>query len=86
MFLKKMNGYVLAIVTGLILLAGVLLLALQWGKTGSFSLYGKNIGGVNMGLILACAAVAGWLTPKIFRVFLRGVGKIRKARKEYKKL
>jgi hypothetical protein len=42
--------------------------------------------GVNMGVALAGAAVAGWLTPKVFRIMLKGVRKIRKVRKEYKKL
>ena len=85
MLIKKINGYILTIVSGLVLLAGALLLALQWGNYCDFSLYGKNIS-VNTGLIVACAAIAGWLTPKIFRIMFRGIAKIRKVRKEYKKL
>jgi len=85
MILKKINGYILAIISGLVLLAGVLLLALQWGNYCDFSLYGKNVR-VNTGLILFCSAVAGWLVPKVFRIMLRGIAKIRKVRKEYKKL
>jgi uncharacterized integral membrane protein len=85
MLLKKINGYVLTIVSGLVLLASALLLALQWGNTCQFSLYGKNIT-VNTGLIIACSAVAGWLTPHVFRIMIKGIGKIRKVRKEYKKL
>lgn len=85
MILKKINGYILTIVSGLVLLAGVLLLALQWGNGCDFSLYGKNIN-VNTGLIILCSTIAGWLSPKIFRVMLRGIAKIRKVRKEYKKL
>jgi len=85
MFLKKLNGYLLAISGGLVLLAGALLLALQWDNNGAFSLFGKSMS-VNMSLALGCAAIAGWLTPKIFRIMLRGVRKIRKVRKEYKKL
>ncbi|MDP6636597.1 MAG: hypothetical protein QGG42_16990 [Phycisphaerae bacterium] len=85
MLLKRINGYILAIGSGLVLLAGALLLALQWGNGCDFSLYGKNIK-VNTGLILACAAGAGWLAPKVFRVMLKGIRKVRKVRKEYKKL
>ncbi len=85
MILKKINGYILAVVSGLVLLAGVLLLALQWGNYCDFSFYGKNTR-VNTGLILLCAAIAGWLAPKVFRVMLRGIAKVRKVRKEYKKL
>ena len=85
MILKKINGYILAIVSGLVLLAGALLLALQWGNGCDFSLYGKNIR-VNTGLVILCAAIAGWLVPKVFRVLFTGIAKIRKVRKEYKKL
>jgi len=85
MFLKKINGYILAIVSGLVLLAGVLLLVLQWGNGCDFSLYGKNIR-VNTGVVILCAAIAGWLTPKVFRVMLKGIAKVRKVRREYKKL
>jgi uncharacterized integral membrane protein len=85
MLLKKINGYILTVISGLVLLAGALLLALQWGNSSQLSLYGKNTD-VNTGLIVACSAIAGWLTPKIFRVMFIGIGKIRKVRKEYKKL
>jgi len=85
MLLKKINGYILAITSGLVLLAGVLLLALQWGNGCDFSLYGKNIR-VNTGLVILCSAIAGWLVPKIFRIMFKGIAKIRKVRKEYKKL
>ena len=85
MIIKKISGYILTIISGLVLLAGVLLLALQWGNGCDFSLYGKNIS-VNTGLVILCSAIAGWLAPKIFRVMLRGIAKVRKVRKEYKKL
>jgi uncharacterized membrane protein YdcZ (DUF606 family) len=85
MFLKKLNGYLLAIVSGLVLLAGTMLLALQWDNTGSFSLYGRKMN-VNMTTALFSAVIAGWLTPKVFRLMLKGLRKIRKVRKEYKKL
>lgn len=85
MILKKISGYILTVTSGLVLLAGAVLLTLQWGNDCNFSLYGKNII-VNTGLIIACSAVAGWLAPKIFRVMLKGISKIRKARKDCKKL
>ncbi len=85
MFFKKVNGYLLVIASGLVLLAGALLLALQWSKKGPFTLYGKSMS-VNMTTALSCAAIAGWLTPKVFGLMLKGLRKIRKVRKEYKKL
>jgi uncharacterized integral membrane protein len=85
MMLKKLNGYILTIVSGLLLLAGVLIVALQWGNSCSFSLYGQP-NSFNTALVVICSAVAGWLVPKVFRVMLKGIAKIRKVRKEYKKL
>lgn len=85
MLIKKINGYILTVGAGLLLLAGALLLVLQWGNDCTFSFYGKNVN-LNTGLVILCSAIAGWLTPKVFRVMLRGIRKIRKVRKEYKKL
>ena len=86
MNLKTINGYILTIVSGLVLLAGVLFLALQWDNKADYSLYGKNINDANTGLIIICSAIAGWLVPKVFRVMFKGIAKIRKVRKEYNKL
>ena len=85
MILKAINGYILTVAGGLVLLAGVLLLALQWGNECEFTLYGP-CPRLNTALVVLCSAVAGWLAPKIFRVMLKGIAKIRKVRKEYKKL
>ena len=85
MLLKKINGYILTVVSGLVLLAGALLLALQWKNDCDVTLYGPRPT-LNTGIVIICAMIAGWLTPKIFRVMFIGIGKIRKVRKEYKKL
>ncbi len=85
MILKKINGYILTITSGLLLLAGVLIVALQWGNWCNFSLYGQP-NRFNTAAVVICSAVAGWLAPKVFRVMLKGIAKIRKVRKEYKKL
>jgi len=85
MSVKTINGYVLTIASGLLLLAAGVLLALQWGNSCTFSFYGKSLS-LNTGAVVICSAVAGWLVPKVFRVLFKGSAKIRKARKEYKKL
>jgi uncharacterized integral membrane protein len=85
MILKTINGYILTIASGLVLLAGVVLVALQWGNKCEVTLYGPRPV-LNTAAVILCSAVAGWLTPKILRVMFTGIGKIRKARKEYKKL
>jgi len=85
MLIKKINGYILAIAAGLVLLAGAVLVVLQWSVHAKFLFYGKPMQ-VNTSLLIICSLIAGWLTPKIFRIMLRGIRKIRKVRKEYKKL
>jgi len=85
MSFKSVNGYVLTVAGGLVLLAAGLLVALQWDNTCQFSLYGKRVDPVTSVVILV-SGLAGWLTPKVFRILFKGIAKIRKARKEYKKL
>ncbi|MCP4379106.1 MAG: hypothetical protein GY794_23405 [bacterium] len=86
MLFKKISGYILTIVSGLILLAGVVFLALQWDNKTEYSLYGKNINDAITGVVIVCSMLAGWLTPKVFRVMLIGIAKIRTVRKEQEKL
>jgi len=39
---KTVRAYIITVVCGLVLLAAVLLVILQWGNPAEFSLYGKN--------------------------------------------
>lgn len=81
MGMKRMKGYFLTVFNGLVLLAAVVLLTLQWGNSGGFSLYGKNIPNANIGLVMLLSVLAGVLLPRTLRAFLRGIGALRKTRK-----
>ncbi len=92
MNLRTLKGYFLAIASGLVLLAGVLLVVLQWGRVSAFSLYGypyeilllegKIRGGVNTALLMVASAVGGVLVVLLVRVFVSGVRSLRKGRRE----
>lgn len=76
------KGCVLVVFSGLIILAGVLLAALQWGNTGNFSLYGKNIPDARMWLVMVCSAAGGILLVLMVRVLIRGIAALRRGRRD----
>ena len=72
---SKIKSHVLVAICGLVLLAVLLLLILQWGNTSAFSFFGKSYGtstpgGVNTGLIMLACLVGGpvllWLGKILF--------------------
>ncbi len=71
---SKIKSHILVSICGVVLLAVLLLIVLQWGNTSAFSFFGKSYGtsapgGVNTGLIMLGCLVGGpvllWL-GKIF--------------------
>lgn len=94
MSVKRIKGIVLVVISGAVILAAGLLIVLQWGNQAEFSLYGKNYsirfqedgktatGGVNTGMLMLCSAAGGLLMFWMAKLLLRGVGALRKARKE----
>lgn len=75
------KGYVETIFGGLIILAGVVLVILQWGNHAEFSLYGKNIDANTAVLILASLAAGIALIP-VCKLFIRGLLALRAGRRE----
>lgn len=93
MNVQSVKGYVLVILSGLVILAAALLVILQWGNPAEFSLYGKNYsiskqedggatGGVNTALLMLCSAAGGLLLFWTAKVMIRGIGALRRGRKE----
>lgn len=88
---RMIKGYILVVLSGLLLLTGVLLVVLQWGRVCGFSLFGypyeivlvdgKVQGGVNTLLLMVSSAVGGVLFLFLCRVFVSGVRSLRKARR-----
>ena len=59
MIATRLKGYVLTVFSGSVLLGGFLLLVLQWGNEGNFSLYGKNLPNTNTGVVMLGSMVGG---------------------------
>ncbi len=76
----KLKGYIYVIFSGLFLIAGGLLIALQWGNPAEFSLYGKNMK-ANMALLMLISAGIGLLTPWLIRMFFHGAKALRTTEK-----
>jgi len=88
MKLSLLKGYVQAIVSGLIILAAVLLVALQWDQVAGFSLFGKRYdivvvnddvrGGVNTALLMLFSAIGGVVLYFLVKVLFHGALTLRK--------
>lgn len=76
--------YFLTISSGVILLAAVILLILQWAVKSTFSIYGKQVE-VNTGLLIIGSMVAGIAFVPLARTLLKGVWSIRKIRQQQKR-
>lgn len=89
---QTLKGYVLAIFSGLVMLAGAVLLLLQVSNHAEFSFYGQNIsirfqsdgstsGGFNTALLMLCSAAGGLLYWWLVRIFIRGLRSLAAGRK-----
>jgi len=91
MIMQSIKGYVLVVLSGLVILAAALLIILQWGNPAEFSLYGRNYsihlqdakatGGVNTGLLMLCSAAGGVLLVRMGKMMVHGVIALRRARR-----
>jgi hypothetical protein len=80
MKLAAVKLYVVVVLSGLILLAGLVLLILQWGNRAAFSLYGRNTQPRTWLLVLA-SAVAGAVAWWLIKVLWRGAAGLRRLRR-----
>ena len=76
---QAIQGYLQVIIGGLVLLAGVVLIVLQWGNQSAFSLYGQNRN-INTALLMVCCIVGGLAAPWVCRLVYRGVVILYKSR------
>ncbi|MGA2265841.1 MAG: hypothetical protein ABSH10_05360 [Phycisphaerae bacterium] len=70
--LLALKFYVRVIFSGLVLLAGVVLLILQWGNKAKFSLYGSNKE-PNTLMLMLCSAVGGVVAWWLIKMLWRGI-------------
>ncbi len=83
MNVNLLKGYVLVVLSGLILLAAALLVILQWGNQAKLSLYGKNVE-VNTFALVLCSAAGGIVIVFLCWVFVRGLRSLLKGRRKEK--
>ena len=76
------KAYLQAILGGLIILAVVVLVLLQWGNTGAFSFYGKNIRNANTALLVLASAAGGLAMWWIVKWFADGVRVLVRSRRQ----
>ncbi len=79
---KSLKGYVMVVFSGLVVLAAVLLIVLQWGNTSAFSAYGKNYGdnapgGINTALLMLGSAAGGIVLAVMLWMLYRGIRELR---------
>ena len=83
MKLAHFKGTVYVLVSGLILLAAAIFVALQWGGQSVVSAFGPDVSVRTTYLVLGSAA-GGVLAYWMARLMVRGVGILRKARRKDK--
>ena len=76
MTFQLFKGWVVTITTGLVIIAAIVLLALQWGNTTTITLYGPATD-VNTLLLMLLSAVGGILMVWLVKALLYGIGIIR---------
>jgi uncharacterized membrane-anchored protein len=79
---RIVQGYVLVVLTGVVLLAATVLIVLQWGNAAQFSLYGKNISGANTALLMLFSAAGGIALWWCARWMFKGIRTIRRGRRD----
>ncbi len=80
----KFKGWLYVLYSGLFLAAAILLVLLQWGNSADFSLYGKNLPGVNVALLMVLCVLGGLKARWAVKVLFRGLGLLREVRKAQK--
>lgn len=83
------KNYLKVIVGGLISLAAIILIALQWGnETGNFSLYGKVMT-VNLAVLMLLTAIGGavvWVTLRWLATGTMGIWRYRRQQQKFEKM
>jgi len=84
---NKNLAYVVMVICGLILAAGVVLVTLQWAQRASFNLYGypynvdveggRTVGGVNTALLMLLSVIGGIVLVYIAKGLFWAIGAVR---------
>jgi len=81
MKMKTLGGYVASIVTGLVLLAIVVLVTLQWHVTATCDLYGYISPTPPRTIWVVLVSIAIWpIFTRLVKVLIHSIGSVRKGR------
>ncbi len=75
------KAYARVVLGGLVILAAIVLVLLQWSTTSDITLYGKWVT-VGTWLLMLASAVGGILLLWVVKQFFHGVGTLRRQRRE----
>ena len=91
MNLTALKGYILVILSGLVIFITVLLVVLQWGLRAEFSLFGqlytihlvddRLVGGINTALLMVLSGIGGVVSVWMIKLLFLGISALRKARR-----
>ena len=79
MNVKSFNGYVLIVLSLVVIVAGAVLIALQWGNTANVSWYGQNCQ-FKTATVVLCSLVGGVVLLWMFKLLFRGIRLVRQPR------
>ena len=76
------KGYFLVIFSGLVILAAVILVVLEWDREAKFSIYGSDPVDVNTALLMLASGAGGIVLLYLVKLMFRGIRSLRKGRKQ----
>lgn len=79
MKLDNVKAYSMVLSSGLVILAAVILVALQWGNQTDVTMYGPSVE-VNTALLMVCSGVGGVLFLLVAILMYRGIRLLRRIR------
>ncbi len=81
MSFQAIKAYVRTIFGGLVLVAAILLIVLQWGNDAdNFSFYGKVMSDANLAMVMICCVVFGICLPWLGKQFFQGIKGVNRTR------
>ncbi len=79
MKLNNIKAYVMVLSSGLVILATIILVALQWGNESNFSMYGRSMT-TNTARLMIYSGIGGVVFALVTVVMYRGARQIQRSR------
>ena len=79
MKISSVKAYSMVVFSGLVILAAIILVALQWGNHTNVTMYGPSVE-VNTALLMVCSGVGGVVFLLVAILMYRGIRLLRRSR------